>query len=217
MKKFLLRLWYKIGRTICKWICYPFFGMQCCDTENIPDHGPVLILSNHQSFLDPIFCQSSVKRNLCFVARDSLFDIKLLSKLMHSLGVIPIKRDKADISAMKTLINILKQEKAICLFPEATRTSNGKIAEIKPGFGLLSRRTGASIVPMVIDGAFECWPRHKKFPSPGKVTISCGKAITTEKIKELGDKEFAKVLTETLRQMQNQQRIKAGKEPYDYC
>jgi 1-acyl-sn-glycerol-3-phosphate acyltransferase len=100
--------------------------------------------------------------------------------------------------------------------PEGTRTVDGRIADIKPGFGLLSRRSGAKVVPVVIDGAFECWPRHKKFPSIGKVTVSYGELITPELVRELGDKEFARVITGRLRQMQNELRIKSGKEPFDY-
>ena len=121
------------------------------------------------------------------------------------------------MAAMKTIISKLKQGNGVCLFPEATRSRDGRIATFKPGFGLLCRRGGAAVVPVVIDGAFECWPKHKKIFSPGgRITICYGKCISAEQVKKMGDRELAKVLTDTLRQMQNDCRIKQGKKPYNY-
>jgi len=71
-------------------------------------------------------------------------------------------------------------------------------------------------VPVVIDGAFECWPRHKKIFSPGSISVCYGKVITAEQIKNMGDRKLAEVLTDTLRRMQNECRMEQGKKPYDY-
>jgi len=87
---------------------------------------------------------------------------------------------------------------------------------LKPGVALLSRKSGATVVPSVIDGAFECWPRHKKFPSLGKITVSYGEPITSERVKELGDQAFAVLLTERLRKMQTELRTKSARQPFDY-
>lgn len=185
--------------------------------ENVPDKGPVVLVSNHQSLLDPVFCGIYLKRPLYFLARDSLFTNRLFGWLIASVNTIPVRRGQADLSAMKKVISKLKQGNAVCLFPEATRTSDGKIARFKPGFGLLCRRGEAAVVPIVIDGAFECWPRDKKIFSPGKqITISYGKAIKAEEVKRMGDKKLAQVLTDTLRQIQNDYRVKHGKEPIKY-
>jgi 1-acyl-sn-glycerol-3-phosphate acyltransferase len=77
---------------------------------------------------------------------------------------------------MKKVVSRLKEGKGVCLFPEGTRTSDGKIATLKPGFGFLCRRGEAAVVPAVIDGAFECWPRHKKIFSPGRIVVCYGNA-----------------------------------------
>ena len=102
------------------------------------------------------------------------------------------------------------------MFPEGTRTEDGRIAPLKPGFGLLCRKTGATIVPVLVDGAYECWPRHKRFPSSGTIVVCFGQAIPAEQIKEMDDRELAELLTDKLRQMQNQCRLKLGKNPYEY-
>ena len=121
------------------------------------------------------------------------------------------------LSAIKKIIGKLKDGFGVCLFPEGTRTSDGRIAAFKPGFGLLCRRGGAAVVPVVIDGAFECWPRHKKIFSPGaRINVCYGKCITAEEVKRMSDRELADTLTHTLRQMQTKNRVKQGKVPYDY-
>jgi len=193
-----------------------FFRLRVYGKENIPDTGAFLLICNHQSFLDPIFCGVPLRRHSYFLARDTLFTNWFFGRLLSSVNTIPVKQDQADLSAMRKVIDKLKEGKPVLLFPEGTRTSNGKIADFKSGFGLLSRRGEAAVVPVVVDGAFECWPRHKKIFTPGVITICYGKAITAEQAKEMNDRELAENLTETLRQMQTETRIKQGKKPYNY-
>jgi len=175
------------------------------------------MVCNHQSYLDPLFCGSYIKRHLCFMARDSLFAYPFFGGLLLSLSVIPVSRGKADISTMKRIIRRLAEGSSVCLFPEGTRTSDGKIAELKGGFGLIARRAEVPIVPAIIDGGFECWPRQRKIFRPGKrITICYGEAITAERVKTMKDRQLAAVMTDTLRKMQTQCRIMNGKKGYNY-
>jgi 1-acyl-sn-glycerol-3-phosphate acyltransferase len=154
---------------------------------------------------------------LYYLARDSLFENPFFRLLISSLNAIPVKRGRADLSAMKAVIARLRQGHAVCLFPEATRTPDGRIAPFKGGVGLLAKKGGAPILPVVIDGAYECWPRHKKIFSPGgRITVCYGKPVTAERIEETDDRELAELLTDTLRKMQSDCRTKQGKEPYNY-
>jgi len=209
-------VWYHVARLTCRVFCSVFFRFRLYGMENIPEKGAFVLASNHQSFLDPVFCGCAVRRLLFYMARDSLFENLFFGPLLRSVNTIPVKRGKADIAAMKMIIKKLREGKGVCLFPEGTRTSDGRIADFKPGFGLLCRRGQAAIVPVLIDGAFECWPRHKKIFSPGAVSVWYGKAIIAEQVMNMDDRELSQVLTETLRQMQNECRIRNGKEPYEY-
>jgi len=210
-------IWFRFARWICKVFCILFFRLRIHGKENVPEKGAFILISNHQSFLDPIFCGIPLKRPLYFLARDSLFKNRFFGRLISSVNTIPVRRGEADIAAIKKIISKLKEGRGVCLFPEATRSRDGKITHFKPGFGLLCRRGGAVVVPVLIDGAFECWPRHKKIFSPGAQIVICyGKAITAEQVKNMNDKELAENLTDTLRRMQNNCRIKYGKEPYRY-
>ena len=207
---------YEIIRDILFVTFVPFFRLRGYGVKNVPSNGPVIFLSNHQSFFDPIFCQVLVRRHMYYVARDSLFKNKVLGSFIKYVHAISIRRGTADIGAMRSIIGVLKKNRTVCLFPEGTRSVDGKISQIKPGFSLLTRKTGAMVVPVVIDGAFECWPRDKKWPSLGKVRVSYGEAISAEEIAEMGDKAFSVFLTKKMRQMQDELRKAGGKEAYIY-
>ena len=210
-------IWFKVARWICRTLCNLFFRLQFYGLENVPQRGPFVLIGNHQSFLDPVLCGIYVKKPLYFLARDTLFVNWFFGWLISSVNTIPVRRDQADVTAIRKVIAKLKQGNAVCLFPEGTRTRDGKIAPLKPGFGLLCRRGGAAVVPVVVDGAYECWPRHKKIFSPGKTIAVCyGRALTAEQVRAMNDRELAECLTDTLRKMQNEFRAKHGKELYNY-
>ncbi len=210
-------IWFRFARWWCRVFCLLFFRVRVYGKENIPAKGAFLLASNHQSFLDPLFCGTPLKRPLCFMARDTLFKNRFFGPLIASVNAIPVKRGKPDLSSIKTIIAKLKQGRGVCLFPEATRTHDGRIAQFKGGFGLLCRRGNAAVVPVLIDGAFECWPRHKKLFKPGsKITVSYAKPISADRVREMGDEEFACLLTDTLRGLQTQIRTTQGKKPYSY-
>jgi len=217
LKKRLRISWFWLARWICRVFCIVFFRMRVYDRDNVPDKGAFVLVGNHQSYLDPIFCGIPLKRHLHFLARDSLFVNWFFGRLLASVNVIPVKQGEVDLSTMKKVIGKLKEGNGVCVFPEGTRTGDGRITAFKGGFGLLCRRGDAAVVPVLIEGTFECWPRHKKIFSPGgRIVVRYGKAITAEQVKKMDDKELVEQLTDTLRKMQNDCRKKQGREPYDY-
>jgi 1-acyl-sn-glycerol-3-phosphate acyltransferase len=216
LKERLRARWFWLARWICRVFCILFFRVRTYGRDNVPDKGAFVLVSNHQSYLDPIFCAGLLKRHSSFVARDSLFANWFFGPLISSVNAIPVKQGQADLPAMRKVVAKLKKGRGLCLFPEGTRTYDGKIAPLKPGIGFLCRRGKAAVVPVVIDGAFECWPRHNRIFSPGSISVCYGKVITAEQVKNMGDEKLAEVLTKTLWRMQNECRVKQGKKPYDY-
>lgn len=196
--------------------CAIAFRIRVYGRQNVPTEGAFILASNHQSYLDPVFCGVGLKRHLNFVARDSLFRFKPFIWLICSLNAMPIGRGRPDVSAMKAIITKLREGQGVCLYPEATRTHDGRIVPFKPGFGLLCRRARATVVPTLIDGAFECWPRHRRIFSAGAVTVCYGKALPPEQARALTNEQLADYLTHTLRQMQHDCRLRQGKPPYNY-
>ena len=209
--------WYWFCVFLCRSFCRIFFRMRVCGLENIPSEGGFLLVSNHQSFLDPLFCGIFVKRGLTFMARDTLFKNRFFGRLLRSVNAIAIRRGEADLTAIKAIISRLRDQWGVCIFPESTRTADGKIRDFKAGIGFLCRKGKASIVPVVIDGAFEAWPRHKIFFKPFfRICVSYGKPLSAEDIKNCKDDELAEDLTSRLRQMQSELRIEQGKEAFIY-
>jgi cytidylate kinase len=209
-------VWYYIARFMCRVFCVVFFRYRPCGRENLPHTGPFILAGNHQSFLDPVLCGIAVKRHVTYMARDTLFKHWLFGRLIASVNAIPISRDKADIAVMRLVIDRLRQGAAVCLYPEGTRTQDGRISAFKSGFGLLCRRSKATVVPVLIDGAFECWPRTKKLPSPGVIVVQFGKPLPPEQVATMSNEQLADEVTRILREMQREARLKQGKQPYEY-
>jgi len=211
------RKWFQFGRWLCKVFCRFSSKLTVGGLENVPETGPVLLISNHQSFLDPMLCGIFIDRTTIFMARDTLFKNWLFGWMIRSVNTIPVRRGEADITAMRTILSRLKDGYCVCLFPEGTRSPDGKISAFKPGFGLLARRGNASIVPVVIDGAFEAWPRQRKLFIRGMpISITYGKCITPEQIGQMKEDALADLLTATLRRIQTESRTKKGKPPFEY-
>ncbi|MCD4830744.1 MAG: 1-acyl-sn-glycerol-3-phosphate acyltransferase [Anaerohalosphaeraceae bacterium] len=209
-------VWYYIWCWACWVFCLLLFKPLFYNRKYIPKKGGFLLLSNHQCFLDPMLNASPIRRQCCFAARDSLFRVPIFGPLFHSFNAIPVRRGEADMTAMRAFIEKLQSGMVLVLYPEGTRTSDGKIAEIKPGFGLLARKANVPVVPSVIDGGYECWPKTQGLFQPGNMYVTYGSPIPVEHIKAIGDRAFAKELTKILRQMQAELRTKVGKEPFDY-
>lgn len=207
---------YKLFKCLCKMFSYAFFRIRVFGVENVPKQGSFLLLCNHQSFLDPVLIGVPLYRIVSFVARDSLYKSKIGDTILRGCMTIPIRRGQADTAAIKSILRTLKKGYGVGLFPEATRTHDGKIIDLKPGFGLLVRKGRCPVIPTVIDGAYEAWPRSKKFFIPGDITISYGEPITPDQTAAMDDKEFAEFLTTRLRKMQNDCRKRIGKETFDY-
>ena len=210
------RIWHEFGRLLSVGIVWLLYRVKVYGKEHIPTDGAVLVLSNHQSLFDPILCQNWLRRPFYYVPRDTLF-VGFWGMLIDWFYTIPINQEKVGIKSMRAIIEVLKRGHIVCLYPEGSRTFDGKIDEIKPGFSLLVRRSGAVIVPMVIDGIFERWPRTQKYPKlGGRVGIMYGKPIDAAYIKEVGEEQFIGEFNRILHQMHNDLRQKMGREPLDY-
>ena len=211
------KIWYQFVLTSAAIFCKVFFRCRFYGRENVPKTEAFLLICNHQSFIDPVLLAVAAKRHLHFLARDTLFKNKFFAWLISSVNAMPVRRGEADMGAMKMIISKLKEGKPVLLFPEGTRSLDGKISAFKPGFGLLCKRGKAGILPAVIDGAFEAWPKNKKFfKFAGRIEVSFGKYTAAEEVRNTDSRELADKLTDVLRQMQKVSRQRQGKEVFEY-
>jgi len=166
--------------------------------------GPLVILvCNHQSFLDPVLATMALPREACYMARDSLFRRRLFKRLIESLNAFPIRRSAADLTAVKGALRRLKQGMALVMFPEGTRTLDGRVGPMLPGLGTIARKAAVPIVPTLIDGAFQAWPRGRALPRPGSVIVEYGPPIRPAEFADLTAEELVALLRNRLEIMQH--------------
>ena len=184
------RLWYRTLQSLCQVGAVAFFGFRSVGRERVPLDGGALLLANHQSFLDPIFFGLSCQRMLDYVARDSLFNVPGLAWLIRSLDAIPIDREGTGLAGLKETLRRLKQGDVVVVFPEGTRSEDGEVGALKPGFAAVARRSKVAIIPAAIDGAHLAWPRERKFPRFTRIQVEFGEPILADEIALLSDDEL---------------------------
>lgn len=150
------------------------FRVEGRGTEHVPAEGPVLIVANHSSVLDPPLVGGMCPRQLTFLAKAELFRIPGFGGLIRRLGARPLRREGADPSALRTARRVLAEGKALLVFPEGTRGEEGTLREAKPGAALLAVQSGAAVVPVYVSGSGRAWPRGRRLPRPAKVVVTFG-------------------------------------------
>ena len=150
------------------------FRVEGRGTEHVPAEGPLLIVANHSSVLDPPLVGGMCPRQLTFLAKAELFRIPGFGGLIHRLGARPLRREGADPSALRTARRVLAEGKALLVFPEGTRGEEGRLREAKPGAALLAVQSGATVVPVYVSGSGRAWPRGRRLPRPAKVVVTFG-------------------------------------------
>ena len=184
--------------------------------HNEPADGGVIYISNHQSFLDPMLVGFGLARPLNYMARNTLFDIPGLKQLMISLNAFPVKRGTADTGALKEAMRRIKRGGQVLVFAEGTRTLNGQISPFLPGVALLAQRAAQWIVPVVIDGAFEVWPRTRSLPGAGRIVISFGRPIAQEHARKFKAAPLVEYIRQIMIQMQTDVRRRLGRPELEY-
>lgn len=184
-------LWYEVCRIIIHAMGFVLFGIRHIGKENFPKDGPVLLVCNHQSNLDPPLISTVTRRNMHFLARQTLFTGALFSFLARSLNAIPMDQEKGDTAAIKVALEHLKQGRVVLIFAEGARSHDGALNEFKPGAALLIKRAKAPVVPVAIEGAFDTWSRFMPKPTlGGKIWVRVDPAIPYEEFKGMKGPEM---------------------------
>ncbi len=132
-----------------------FFRWRPEGRENIPAEGPVILCSNHISWWDPPLVGSLAwPRKVHFMAKEELFRYPVFSVVLPKILAFPVKRDTADRRAIRTALDVLKKGGVLGLFPEGTRSRTGEMLPPQPGVGLITRNSGAVVVPVAIHGPY---------------------------------------------------------------
>ena len=172
-----MTFWYLLGYSLSKAIAKTFFNYRVIGAENMIEEGPCIIAANHCSNLDPPLVGIACKRAIHYLGKKSLLDWPVLGPIFPQLNVIPVDQKNADRSALMGAIRIVKNGGAVLIFPEGSRSPDGKPQAAQPGIGMIIDKTGAPVVPVRISGSFEAFPRGCDFPRPASLKVRIGRPL----------------------------------------
>lgn len=192
------RLWYFYMRYFCRIVALSLYRIRVVGHEHVPTTGGALVVANHQCFLDPVFVGLCVERRMNFLARDTLFTFSPLGRLIASLDAIPIDREGTGLAGLKETLRRLKRGELVLIFPEGTRSPDGSLQPLKPGFTTVARRSGVPIVPVAIDGGFEAWPRDRAWPWFAPIQVEIGRPILLSEMTDVDERALLDIVSQRM-------------------
>lgn len=185
---------YDFARSVVYGVFKPLYRVEVIGRENIPLEGGVLLCSNHINNFDPIIVGMMASRPVHFMAKEELFTVPILGKLVPHLNAFPVKRGMSDREALRKGLAILKEEKVLGLFPEGTRSKTGELGKGLAGAGFFALRTDAQIVPCAVVGPYK--PLRK-------LKIVYGKPISMEAVRKAkgSAEEATELIMEEIRKL----------------
>jgi 1-acyl-sn-glycerol-3-phosphate acyltransferase len=204
-------LWYELTWYVSFTGFTLFNSLRVEGRENFPMTGPALVITNHQSFWDPLLNGLSTRRHQSFVARRSLFKNRFFAWVINRLNAVPINQEGVAKEDIKAILKKLQEGRAVVVYPEGGRTNDGKLGELQPGIVLLIKRVQAPIVPVAIAGAYNAWPRTSKLPrvSPlflpaneATIAVSVGKPIDGRRFADMKREQILQELSEEMRKVE---------------
>jgi 1-acyl-sn-glycerol-3-phosphate acyltransferase len=186
-------LLYRILRAFLKGIFKAVYRFSVIGIENFPLNEPVVLVSNHASYLDPVVLSLAAPRQINFMAKAELFKYPIFNWLISHLGAFPVRRGEADLSAFRRALELLKDKKVVGIFPQGTRQGRD-FTKVENGAVLLAQKSQASLLPVAVIGTDKIMPKGRKLPRFPKIQVLIGKPIAIAKKPYSSD-----VLTKTTR------------------
>jgi 1-acyl-sn-glycerol-3-phosphate acyltransferase len=178
-----MTLSYRCGWHFFRVVFAVYFRWRVFNPERVPLTGPVILAPNHASYIDPPLVGAGVRRQISFLARDSVFRVPVLSAILRSWEVVPVDRDGGTGRGLKEILSRLEQGGAVIVFPEGTRSRHGGLNPGRSGIGLTVIKSGAPVVPARVFGTHEAFGPHRRLPRPRPVAVKYGKPLTFDALR----------------------------------
>jgi 1-acyl-sn-glycerol-3-phosphate acyltransferase len=154
-----------------------WFRLSVVGADRMPREGHLIVAANHQSLLDPPLVGCASPRELDYMAKEELFRVPGLGGLISRLNAHPVDRAGTDSAALRLALRLLDAGRAVLLFPEGTRGTEGRLGPARAGTGMLAALSAAPVVPVYIQGSGRAFPRGAMVPRPTPVTVIFGTPI----------------------------------------
>jgi 1-acyl-sn-glycerol-3-phosphate acyltransferase len=178
-----MNLSYRIGWNLFRAVYATYFRWSVFNPERVPLQGGVILASNHASFLDPPLVGAGLKRDINYLARESLFRFPGIGALLRSWNSVPVDRDGGGAAGLREILNRLLAGGGIILFPEGTRTPDGELQPARSGIGLIVIKSDVPVIPVRTFGTFEAFGREHKFPRPVSIAVKYGRPMKFEALR----------------------------------
>ena len=170
-------MFYKILKVIFRFTFNLLFSPKVIGAENVPKEGAMIMAANHMSNWDPPILGTYLPRTVGYMAKEELFKPAIAGAIIKSLNAFPVKRGASDRGAIKMALNILKKGLCLGIFPEGTRSRDGKLHKAQAGVSLIAAMSKAPVVPTALIGTNKIWSKEEKF---SQLTIVFGEPIYYE-------------------------------------
>ncbi len=188
---------YNISNFLQRCTLRTFSDYKVTGTENVPPMGPLVVIANHMSNLDPSFLSTSVPRRLKYLAKDNLF--RAIGPVgrwyLRNYGAFPIDRVGVDARAFRWALRQLQQDAALVVFPEGTRSRTASLNEAKAGAVSLILKSGAPVLPVGITGTERMQPFLRVVNPTGKIRVNIGQPFSLPSIEGRPSRELLRSMT----------------------
>jgi 1-acyl-sn-glycerol-3-phosphate acyltransferase len=175
---------YYVPWMLCRAVFSTYFRWRVYEANRVPPMGPVLLASNHASLLDPPLVGATLRRDICYLARENLFRNPLIGAVLRSWNVVPVDRDGGGAAGLRAIMERLQAGNAVIVFPEGTRTQDGALQPARSGIGLLAIKCQAPVVPVRVFGTFAAYGRQMRLPRPRAVAVKFGRPLDLDHSRE---------------------------------
>jgi len=166
---------YAVTNVVLTVLLKVFYRFSVIGRENLGT-GPVVVVANHTSYLDPVVIGVAAPRAVYFMAKEELFNVPVLGWYIKQLHAFPVKRESVDRAMLRTALGHLKKNRAVLIFPEGTR-SRDDLGEALSGAAFIAHKAGVNIVPAAISGAGSVLPPGAKIPRFPRISVRFGAPI----------------------------------------
>lgn len=199
------RLIYESMRVVMQWVFVFVYRYRVWGNRWLPPSGPVVVLANHASNLDPLLVGVLFRRPVRFLSKHTLFINPFVRHIVTALGALPIDRRRG-LDGLRLILSALESGEAIAIFPEGTRSRTGELQPFKSGFAMTARRSRATIVPVYVEGAYRIWPAGRWLPRPTQLMAIIGDHLPPESYADWDDARIVQWAEQQLRDAQSRLR-----------
>jgi 1-acyl-sn-glycerol-3-phosphate acyltransferase len=205
---------YAVGWHFFRFYFSIYHRFRVFNVERVPLQGPVILVSNHASYIDPPLVGSGVRRQINYLARDSIFRVPVLASILRSWEVVPVDRDGGTGRGLKAILDRLARGGAIILFPEGTRSRHGELNPARSGVGLAVIKSTAPVVPARVFGTYAAYGARMLVPRPRPLAVKYGQPLLFEALRAEAQSCSKSRLKEIYQQVADEaMAVIAGLEP----